>query len=400
MSSAWNFIRKYSPAIARLTKAAILRLYSKIKNKLLSFRGKQETLRTVPEYELQTGDLNCACIVEKNPGGEEIFTVRIHGRIRTDQPGRRVNLKVNFDDITDSNPASSDVYVKPVINSSAKLTLFEFICDLGRLDKTETEIPDWLSVAKIKASSMLFARKGRRRLLMKGSVLSQDTSEEFAKCNCVLEYDNCDYGYIDTAENIERSRALAVTLAFSLCAADGKMYNCELDKIKSWAKSHLGPKSDSKTQKQLEKALRKTTKFFRKGYKIDTDALAGQLTQIATAAQRYDIIEMCLSIVGSKGFVSPGQTNMLKKLAVWLDIDPERFRQMTERLAPANIHQVKDMELIFGLDEQMTTEQTRERLNAEYRKWNARITNVNPNIQNQAEQMLNLITQARAQYIG
>jgi len=397
--SAWNFTRQYAPLIAEQTKTAVLRLYSEMKQKLSSF-SRTNLPQTVAEYEYQTGDLNCACVVEKNPGGEEIFTVRIHGRIRTDRPGRRVNLKVKFDDITDSNPAASVVYIKPAVNSSSNLKTFDFTCDLGRLDKTETEIPDWLSVAKIMTSTMLFARKGKRRLLLRGSVLSQDTSEEFAKCCCSLEYDNCQYGYIDSAENIERSRALAVTLAFSLCAVDGKMYNCELERISSWAQSHIGPQSDPGAQSQLDKALRKTTRFFKRGYKIDTPALAQQLAQIAPAAIRYDIIEMCLTIVGSKGFVSAGQINLLKKLALWLDIDPERFRQMAERLTPANIHQVKDMELIFGLGEKLTREQTRERLNAEYRKWNARVTNIDPNIQTQAEQMLNLITQARAQYIG
>jgi uncharacterized tellurite resistance protein B-like protein len=378
---------------------AVLRLYSEIIQKPSSVH-KTDTSLPIAQYEYQTADFNCACIVENNPTGEEVFTIRIHGRLRTDQPGRRVNLKVKFDDITDSNPASSAVYIKPAVNSSSQLRPFDFTCDLGRLDKTETEIPDWLSVARIKTSTMLFARKGKRRLLLKGSVLNQDTPEEFAKCCCVFEYDNYEYGYIDSDENIERSRALAVTLAFSLCAVDGKMYNCELERIKNWAQSQLGPQSNGRAKRQLDKALRKTIRFFKRGCKIDTAALAQQLTQIAPAAIRYDIIEMCLTIVSSKGFISPGQIDMLKKLAVCLDIDLERFRQIAECLAPANIHQVKDMELIFGLGEKMTREQTRERLNAEYRKWNARVTNIDPNIQTQAEQMLNLITQARAQYIG
>jgi uncharacterized tellurite resistance protein B-like protein len=390
---------KYAAIIAGQTKTAVLRFYSEIMQKPSSVH-KTDTSLPIVQYEYQTADFNCACIVEYNPTGEEVFSVRIQGRIRTDQPGRRVNLNVKFDDITDSNPASSAVYAKPAVNGSSQLRPFDFTCDLGRLDKTETEIPDWLSVARIKTSTMLFARKGKKRLLLKGSVFCRDTSEEFAKCCCVFEYDNYEDGYIDSAENIERSRALAVTLAFSLCAADGKMYNCELEKIRAWAQSQLGPKSDGKAQSQLDKAMRKTIRFFKRGYKIDIEAMAKQLAQIAPAAQRYDIIEMCLAIVGSKGFISPGQIDMLKKLAVWLDIDQERFRQMAERLAPANIHQVKDMELIFGLGKQFTPEQTRQRLNAEYRKWNARVTNIDPNIQTQAEQMLNLITKARAQYIG
>jgi hypothetical protein len=350
--------------------------------------------------DCQNDDLNCTCLAEKDLDGETIFTVRIRGRICADQPGRRVNLSVKFDDFTDNGPQAAAVYVKPVDGCWPEPKPFEFICDLGRLNETETEIPDWLSVARIKTSMMVFARRGTRRLLLNGSVLCQDTGKKFAGCRSVFEFENNEYGYIDVAENIERSRALAVTLAFFLCAADGKMYNREIENIKNWARSHIEPKSDRRIQKQMERALRKTVRFFKRGYKINTASLAGQLAQIAPAAERYQIIEMCLSVVGSKGFVSAGQIDMLKKLAVWLDIDPAKFRDMAERLAPANTHQVKDMELIFGLDAQMTREQTRERLNNEYRKWNARVTNIDPAIQNQAEQMLNLITQARARYIG
>ncbi len=374
------------------------RLHSKIQQKETPGAGTTDTSQ--PITECQSDGLNCTVAVERDLDGETIFTVRIRGRICADQPGRRVNLNVKFDDITDDASRMAAVYVKPVEGCSSEPKPFEFICDLGRLNELETEIPNWLSVAKIKTSMMAFARRGARRLLLRGLVLCCQTGEEFAGCGCAFEYDNCEYGYIDVAQNIERSRALAVTLAFSLCAADGKMYKSELEKIKDWARSHIELQSSRKTHGQLERALRKTIRFFKRGYKIDAAALAKQLAQIAPAAERYDIIEMCLAVVGSKRFVSAGQIDMLKNLAVQLDIEPTRFRQMAERLAPANTHRVKDMELIFGLDAQMTREQTRERLNNEYRKWNARITNMDPAIQTQAEQMLNLITQARTQYIG
>jgi len=37
-------------------------------------------------------------------------------------------------------------------------------------------------------------------------------------------------------------------------------------------------------------------------------------------------------------------------------------------------------------------------LNKEYSKWNSRVTNADPGIQSQADQMLRLITEARGQY--
>jgi len=39
-------------------------------------------------------------------------------------------------------------------------------------------------------------------------------------------------------------------------------------------------------------------------------------------------------------------------------------------------------------------------LNKEYAKWNARVTNTDPQVRTQADQMLGLIAEARSQYVG
>jgi hypothetical protein len=47
----------------------------------------------------------------------------------------------------------------------------------------------------------------------------------------------------------------------------------------------------------------------------------------------------------------------------------------------------------------MDKEDTCRQLSQEYRKWNARVTNYDPEIQVQAEYMLKLIAKARNQYV-
>jgi hypothetical protein len=46
----------------------------------------------------------------------------------------------------------------------------------------------------------------------------------------------------------------------------------------------------------------------------------------------------------------------------------------------------------------MSREKVRQHLNKEYSKWNSRVTNSDPDIQNQADQMLSLIAEARSHY--
>lgn len=342
------------------------------------------------------GDLQCKCIVETDFAGNDIFTIQLRGTIRIHKPDQRVNLKISIDDITCREPAA--VYLKPKSENLSNLKNYQLTCDIGRLNEIETQIPDWLSIAKIKPSMMLFARRGKRKLQLNGYVVSPQ-NQQFTKCKSLFEYENCELGYIDIAQNIERSRALAVALAFDLCAADGKMYKSEINKIKSWAQSNIA-QADAKIKRRLEIALNKTVRFFKKGYKIDTASAAAELAGIAPVAIRYDIIEMCLTVAAAKGFITNGQIQMLKNLAGSLDIEPVKFREMAERLIPAQFHKIKDVQILLGLDERMTIEQARTQLNSEYRKWNSRVTNIDPVIQSQAEQMLDLIARARGRYIA
>jgi predicted ArsR family transcriptional regulator len=46
----------------------------------------------------------------------------------------------------------------------------------------------------------------------------------------------------------------------------------------------------------------------------------------------------------------------------------------------------------------MGREKVRRHLNKEYSKWNSRVTNADPGIQSQADQMLKLIAETRSQY--
>ncbi len=78
----------------------------------------------------------------------------------------------------------------------------------------------------------------------------------------------------------------------------------------------------------------------------------------------------------------------------------DRFRAMMEKVLPVNIHQVKDAKVVLGLGPNMSKEKTRRQLNTQYRQWNSRVTNADPKIQAQADQMLKLIAETRSQLIA
>jgi hypothetical protein len=105
-------------------------------------------------------------------------------------------------------------------------------------------------------------------------------------------------------------------------------------------------------------------------------------------------------VAQANGSVTSEELNLLKDFANWLEIDADKFREMVQKVLPVNMHEEKDVETILGVTSDMNKEKARRHLNKEYSKWSARVTNSDPEIQSQADQMLKLIAEARSQYIG
>jgi hypothetical protein len=350
-----------------------------------------------PEFDPEK--FNCRVQI-KQDWQQNILELGICGKVQACQ-GSQIRLLIHLYDVTDSNQPGRPIYRATQAAALTKEDIFEHICELGKVPQQSIDIPDWISVAKIESKWLLPPRSGRRKILLKANLYCCESLEQLAQAQCIFDYETSDAGYLDIQENVERAKALGVTLALAISSADGRIYKSEIECIKQWTHSNIhGPNGARKKNSQLERALNKTIRFFRRGYKVDVHRLCEEMTEIAPLAYRYDIVGLCLKAVEAKGFVTAGQLELLKKMADWLQVDANKFRQMLERLAPATTHRVKDMELLFGLSDKMSSGQNLEQLNHQYRKWNARATSIDPEVQNQAEQMLDLIAKARSQYIS
>ncbi len=350
-----------------------------------------------PEFDPEK--LNCRVQIQQDRQ-QDILELGICGKVQARQSSQ-IRLLIHLYDITDSNQPNRPIYRATQAATLTKEDIFEHICELGKVPQQSIDIPDWMSVAKIETKWLLPARSGQRKILLKANLYCCENFEQLAEAQCIFDYETSDAGYLDIQENVERAKALGVTLAIAISSADGRMYKSEIECIKQWAHSNIhGSNKARKKNSQLERALNKTVRFFRKGCKVDVRRLCEEMTEIAPLAYRYDIVGLCLKAVEAKGFVTGGQLELLKNMAAWLQVEINKFRQMLERLAPATTHQVKDMELLFGLSDQMSSDQNLEQLNHQYRKWNARATSIDSEVQNQAEQMLDLIAKTRSQYIS
>jgi len=334
------------------------------------------------------------------------FDVEICGSIPARRSTDYATLKVSIIDITDgaakAKPVQARVKQWQIQDPSPQgggPPIFCYSADLGRLPRPVTTLSDWMSIAQLRVDWLMFARKGTRNLQFNTSVLSRDSGQELAYGKCTFAYENPDFGYIDLEENVRRTKTLAVVLAFAVSAADDKLYDCEVELIKDWARANIGgAQASDKARRKLEKALNETIAFFRDGKQLDTYEICKEVVEIAPLAERYDILDLCLYVAQANGSVSAEELDVLKDLANWLEVDTNRFREMMAKILPVSMCEVKDAEVILGVTSDMSGEKALEHLNKEYIKWNSRVTNSNPEIQSQADQMLKLIAEARSRY--
>ena len=354
--------------------------------------------------ELDLNILNCRVKLSENQDGDcvsEAFDVEICGSIHAPRDVQSATLDISIMDTTDPEPYTNPVQALVKQWQVPDSSVFCYKAKLGKLPHQVTTIADWTSIALLRLDWLSLPRKGKRELLFVTSIFPTEGGEQLACARYYFTYRNRDFGYLDLKDNIKRSKTLAVALAFTVSAVDNKMYDCEIELIKNWTKENIDlSEASSKDRRKLEKALNETIAFFRDGNKLNSYDICREIVEIAPLADRYDIINLCLYVAQANGSVTTEELNLLKNFANWLEIDADKFREMVQKVLPIDMYEVKDVETILGVTSDMNKENARRHLNKEYSKWNARVTNADPEIQSQADQMLKLIAEARSQYIG
>lgn len=360
----------------------------------------------IPEPALQP-DLNVLdCRVQlkqegRNDSTFDVFNVQICGTIEAPGEMQYMVVQISITDVTNGDSNALAVHSRVGKWQMGDSPVFCYKSDLGRLYGSKTNLSDWVTVAQLQPDWLLFPQQGRRNLHFSTSILSRETGYELACAGCTFTYENIAFGYIELQEKIRRAKTLAVALGFAVSAADNKLYGCEVELIKNWARANVGiSRTSGKAERKLEKALNTTVAFFSEGGKIDAYKICKEIVEIVPVAQRYDILDLCMHVARAKGVVAAEELALLKKLASWLEVDDNRFRCMMEKILPAGMYEVEDTEAVLGVTSDMSREEIRQYLNKEYRKWNSRVTNFNPEIQAQADYMLKFIAEARSTYIG
>jgi uncharacterized tellurite resistance protein B-like protein len=349
------------------------------------------------------GVFNCRVRIGRQPDGDvwrSVLVVDICGTIQAPGEGHGVDVRIELNDVTDADNEPLAVLDRPKHGPLNGSSHFMHQCDMGRLCRRTTVLPDWTAVAQIVPQWFVLPRRGQRRLQYTVAITSRETGEQLAWATCVAAHENTETGYLDVEDDIQRAKTLAVGLAFSVGAANGGLLEPEVNVIAAWVRTNFGSAGVSADARlELDRALQKTATFFRRGGTLNLPQICREIVQIAPLVGRLDILDLCLRVAAAKGQVTAAELKLLKSLSEGLEIDRSRLRAMVEKILPVEMHQIKDAEMILGVTSDMSNDEARHQLNREYAKWSSRFISSDPAIRRQADQMIRLIADARAQYV-
>jgi DnaJ-domain-containing protein 1 len=365
-----------------------------------------------PEPEMPAGfgqpsdlsEFQCRARIGREGRGDSwrsVLVVDICGTIQAPEEGYEIDVRIELSDATDQAGEPLPILDRPKhgpLNPSAH---FFHQTDMGRLCRRTTVLQDWTTVAQLSTDWFVLPRRGQRQLKYTTAIVSRATGEQLARASCLGTYENIETGYLDIEEDIQRVKSLAVGLAFTIGAANGQLLDPEVSVIGAWVKTNFGSTEVSEGARQeIDRALQKTTAFFRRGGALDVAQICREIIQIAPLVGRLDVLDLCLRVAAAKGQVTAAELKLLKEMSEGLQIDRDRLRAMVAKTLPVEMHQTKDAEMIFGVTGEMSKDEARHQLNREYAKWSSRVISSDPAIRRQADQMIRLIADARVQYVS
>lgn len=206
------------------------------------------------------------------------------------------------------------------------------------------------------------------------------------------------YANIDSTgleENLYAKR-LTVGLALLIASAGKKISIIQLKVIKNYIEKDIAPK------RMLAKIAYNLKLMFHYFFTVSDpnqcSFVSKQIFELVGFAGRCDILDFCMRLACAGDVVTKKQLMLLKDIAEQFGFDSERFRLMLSKIIPLSKYETKDIKIILGITTDMDADGINCQLGREYVKWNARVTNSNPQVRRQAQDMLELIGKAKGQF--
>ncbi|MBL7215127.1 MAG: hypothetical protein ISS71_05570 [Phycisphaerae bacterium] len=323
---------------------------------------------------------------------DKVFCVQMIGKIPTPRDRMDTNVCVELMDITNSRFQPDPVLSVDECYRSSGQADFHFVTHNGIIPKKNAVIIPWKTIVRIPAHQLRFARRGRRKLLFKVSILACENGEVLTSDQQAIEYVFCRDGYQELGERKMDVLKASIELAAKWGVEESSFNNETKQTFLQWLNQEAQTFPAAMQLTEWVETLQ-THHFCNDRQAVDC------LLAYAEQTDKLAAIELALRVFASNAVMTTEQFAGLSDVVRRLQIKKDRFLALCQKILLFSECRLQAPALLFGIDESMDEDTFRIRLNEEYRKWNARVTHPDEEIRRQADKMLSLIAELRSSRI-
>lgn len=335
-----------------------------------------------------TGRVEQATDFQQTDTRDTFFDVSMIGRIPVPDEHHDTQVRITIRDITESILKPLAVLtVSDQFRSSGDAS-FELRIDHGPVPNPDSVLADWIHIAQIPCHLLRFAYRGRRKLLFTISILSKQTQQEIVSDNHLHEYVSCVDGYMELRQR--RLDVLTASVDLVLPVFGPEQSHAGLDNfLVQWITRTTNVELPVDQIRSLVESARQQEQD---SFQQDCDVLMAYGTQ----NDRLAVIRMALETAIFLGRCTQASFEKLGRVVSGLDIPKDRFLELSQKIMLSSTCVMESPWQLLGISNHMTQDTFLKRLNAEYRKWNARVTHPDPAIREEADRILTLIANLRS----
>lgn len=351
---------------------------------------------------------------EENGYEYPAFEVQVRGSIPVPADGTPVEFRVHLYDGPEDG-------------------LLPVLCSLPQLQERDTEafewrspvmamplhngLAEWTTMLTIPKEVLVFPASGERRMGFQFSAIAANNPPQFqygftdgstglmyAVCSTARQYQNTEEGYQDGPQNRRIALHTAIELSLHVAGLGGEVGRPEAEVVKKWMAAVVEnmPEDVRKEEKAEMGAVAKRAFNAAVNGESELAPIVSRMNTAANQQEKYNALELCMDVMAADGKAEAAEIEALDRIAKLLRVDPKAYRDLREqRIAKlSDVEEVSgNLDTMLGITADMTSEQVRAHLSAEYRKWNSRVSHSDEKIRARAEQMLLLIGDARARFV-
>ena len=209
-------------------------------------------------------------------------------------------------------------------------------------------------------------------------------------------------GYEEAVEDRKECLALSIKLAMSVAMADGSLDDSEGSIIKSWmdkALTTFSENSRSDIKKVLNDAMKSAYSDGKKNILSKTNVVE-RFNEIGDDQAKYEAMDLCYEVMAADGVANDEEIKVLHRLGDALELETAELDKIRDlKMMDLSGSLLSDEKSLLGIDPDWSNEEIKNHLKSEFKKWNARLNNLQSGPDREhAQKMLDLIGRERSKY--